>query len=137
MTLKLVLDQYVQNQFDFDRPINFRIYDEDEQPFDTSTYTKAVAKTFMDTRALFVGGWRNVATGFGYIHPEGTVSQLVSDIPVTWTDPANGQGSFAYTQTTRPSRAGIQYIEIELSKPNEQTSTERTRLTVRPSPGSN
>lgn len=45
MTLKLVLDQYVQNQFNFGRPINFCIYDEDEQPFDASTYTSTVSKT--------------------------------------------------------------------------------------------
>lgn len=51
----------------------------------------------MDTRTLFVGGWCNVATGFGYVHLEGTVSQIVQDIPVTFTDPVNGQGFFSYT----------------------------------------
>jgi hypothetical protein len=129
VVLRLVLDQYEFARYDFGRNINFKLYQEDgSTPFDASGYT-GVVKAFkrQGDRAFF---FRDVAKAMSVM---GSIAQIISDITVTWDTQTDGVGHWAWTSTLRPSVPGMLWIEIQLTKSGEQTSSELLRTFVHPS----
>lgn len=127
--LKLVLDTYRISMFDYGNDVNFKLYDEDLNAFDASTYTTAVVKTFKrpGDRALF---FRDVAKAITLIR---NVAQIVEDRTVTWTTQASGEGKFTYSQSQRPAVAGYSWIQVQLEKSGAKLSSELVRIFVEPS----
>lgn len=138
MVLQLVLDQESFARYDFGRQINFRIYSETDPflftntAFDASSYTGAVVKIFKrhGDRAFF---FRDVERALSVI---GTVAQVISDIDVTWDTQASGIGHFSFSQSLRPTIAGNMWLEIQLTKSGEQTSSELRKIYIQPSESS-
>ena len=129
MVLSMTLGQYEFARFDFGRPVTFELFQEDkETPFDASGYT-GVLKSFKRAgdRAFF---FRDVERALSVI---GQIAQIITDIPVTFTTQTDGVGTFAYTETARPTVPGYLWLEIQLTKSGEQTSTELIRVFVHPS----
>ena len=129
--LRLALDQYEYAAFDFGRNTTFRLYQEDGSTvFDATGYT-GVMKAYLregDARDfVFV----DVSRAIGLLR--GRVAQIISDIPVTFTDQANGVGTFAFNQSQRPNLTGFLEIQIQLSQSGEVTSSELVRVNIRPS----
>jgi len=132
MVLRMVLDQYEFARFDFGRAVTFRLYQEDGiTPFDASGYT-GVLKSFKRAgdRAFF---FRDVERALSVI---GQLAQIIIDISVTFTTQTDGVGTFAYTESARPSVPGYLWLEIQLTKSGEQTSSELVRVFVHPSEAS-
>lgn len=137
MSLKLVLDQYEFSRYDYGRAIGFKIYDEDENPFNCNSYTPSVAKIFKrhgERAEVF----RDVAR---LVMVRGELAQVVNDITVAWTDQANGEGTITLTKTDRFTVQGLHWMEVELrdnADPDSRTvqiSTELVRVYVDPSEG--
>jgi len=129
MVLSLVLDQYEFMRYDFGRAVTFRLYTEDkETPFDASGYT-GVLKSFKRAgdRAFF---FRDIERALSVI---GQVAQIITDITVSWTTQTDGVGTFSYTESARPTVPGYLWLEIQLTKSGEQTSTELVRVYIHPS----
>lgn len=127
-----MFDQYEFARYDFGRNITFRLYEEDGiTTFDASGYT-GVIKAFKrhGDRAFF---FRDVAKALTVI---GQVAQIIGDITVTFTDQANGVGTWAWTANQRPSVPGVLWIELQLTKVGEQTSSELVKTYVHPSEAS-
>ncbi len=126
--LQLTFDQYEFARYDFGRNIAFKLYDEDGVAFDASGYT-GVVKSFKrhGDRAFF---FRDVAKALTVV---GQVAQIIGDIDVAWTTQNIGEGTWAWTSSERPSIPGVLWIEIQLKKSGEQTSTELIRTYVHPS----
>ena len=127
--LRLALDQYEFARYDYGRNITFRLYQEDgSTAFDATGYI-GVAKAFKrhGDRAFFQRDVERMLT----VH--GELAQTINDITVSWTDQANGVGTFAWTVSDRPSVTGFLYIEIQLTQSGEQTSSELVRTFVHPS----
>lgn len=125
----MVLDQYEFMRHDFGRPVTFRLYQEDgETPFDASGYT-GVLKSFKRAgdRAFF---FRDVERALSVI---GQVAQIITDITIVFTTQTDGVGTFAYTESAKPTVPGYLWLEIQLVKAGEQTSTELVRVYVHPS----
>jgi len=128
----MVLDQYEFARFDFGRNVTFKLYQEDgETPFDASGYT-GVLKSFKRSgdRAFF---FRDVERALSVI---GQLAQIIIDVAVTFTTQTDGVGTFAYTETARPTVPGYLWLEIQLVKSGEQTSSELVRVFVHPSEAS-
>ena len=117
MALQLILDERDIPMYDWGREINFKIYDENNNPYNCSFATGgAVLKTF---------------DRFG--------NQIINDITVTWTNEAQGQGFFQYSNQYRPSEIGAYYVCVQMwdnagPPPNEQISTGFFRITFTPQP---
>ncbi len=130
--LRLVFDQYEFARYDFGRNIVFKLYSEDGiTPFNATGYT-GVVKSFKrhGDRAFF---FRDVAKALTVV---GQVAQIIGDITVSWTTQASGEGTWAWTSSERPSIPGVLWIEIQLTKSGEQTSSELIRTYVHPSEAS-
>ena len=124
-----MFDQYEFARYDFGRNITFRLYEEDGvTTFNATGYT-GVIKSFKrhGDRAFF---FRDVAKALTVI---GQVAQIIGDISVTFTDIANGVGTWAWTSSERPSIPGVLWIELQLTKVGEQTSSELVKTYVHPS----
>jgi len=126
VVLRLVFDQYEWMQNDFGRNTNFKIYQEDgETPFDASGYTGVVkAYKRQGDRAFF---FRDVERAMSVI---GQIAQVISDITVSWTVQTDGTGTWKWTSTLKPSIPGALWIEIQLTKSGEQTTTELLKTYV-------
>jgi len=127
----MVLDQYEFARFDFGRNVNFKLYQEDgETPFDASGYT-SVLKSFKRAgdRAFF---FRDVERALSVI---GQLAQVISDITIVFTSQTDGIGTFAFTNSLRPTIPGYLWLEIQLTKAGEQTSSELIKVYVHPSEG--
>jgi len=125
----MVLDQYEFARYDFGRDVNFELYQEDgETPFDASGYT-GVLKSFKRAgdRAFF---FRDVERALSVI---GQIAQIITDIDITFTTQTDGVGTFKYTESVRPTVPGYMWLEIQLTKAGERTSTELIRVYVHPS----
>jgi hypothetical protein len=108
--LKLLLTEgYAFPAFDYGRTVNFKIYTEDDTPFDGSTYT-AYARLFNE-----VGG------------------EVIDEIQTAQVN-SSGVGSFAFTPTKHPSATGPHYLEVQLEKSGQRISTERRRVIITLSP---
>lgn len=137
MVLKLALDQETFARYDFGRQINFRLYNETDPflfsntAFDASSYTGAVVKVFKrhGDRAFF---FRDVSRALTVI---GTLAQVITDIDVTWDTQASGIGHFSFSQSARPTIQGWMWVEIQLTKSGEQTSSELKKIYIQPSEG--
>ena len=131
----MVLDQYEFSRYDYGRTITGRIYEEDgSTTFNASTDSlNGVVKTFKrhGDRAFF---FRDVAKALTVL---GSVSQIISDIDITWTDQANGVFTFKWTANSRPHVPGFIWIEVQLtdSPKTMQISTEMVRCFVYASEG--
>jgi len=126
------LDQYEFARFDFGRAVTFRLYQEDgETEFDASGYT-GVLKSFKRAgdRAFF---FRDVERALSVI---GQLAQIITDITISFTTQTAGVGTFAYTESARPTVPGYLWLEIQLVKAGEQTSSELVRVFVHPSEAS-
>ena len=115
-------------RYDFGSTIAFKLYNEDLTTFDADGYT-GVLKTYKrhGDRAFF---FRDVERALSVI---GQLAQIITDIAVTFTTQTDGVGTFAYTETVRPTVPGYLWLEIQLTKSGEQTSTELVRVFVHPS----
>jgi len=125
----MVLDQYEFARYDFGRAVTFRLYQEDgETEFDASGYT-GVLKSFKRAgdRAFF---FRDVERALSVT---GQLAQVISDIAVVFTTQTAGVGTFAFTSTLRPTIPGYLWLEVQLTKAGEQTSSELIRVFVHPS----
>jgi len=132
MVLRMVLDQYEFARFDFGRAVTFRLYQEDgETPFDASGYT-GVLKSFKRAgdRAFF---FRDVERALSVI---GQLAQIITDVTVVFTTQTDGVGTFTYTSSARPTVPGYLWLEVQLTKADEQTSSELVRVFVHPSEAS-
>ncbi|AIC16938.1 hypothetical protein [Nitrososphaera viennensis] len=110
--LKLVLTQgYTFAANDYGRPYAFRIYNEDDTPFDATTYGLPTIKVFG-------------ISGNAAIQP----------LAGSWTAQNQGAGAFSFAQSNCLTASGPHYIEVQLEKPGVATSTGRRRITVTPSP---
>ena len=116
-------------RYDFGETIPFKLYNEDNSAFDASTFTGAVAKTYKQhgDRAFWI---RDVAKALTI---QGQLGQIINDIDVSWTDQANGEGTFAYTQSDRPSIAGYNWVSIQVTKTGAQISSDLIRMFIQPS----
>lgn len=124
--LRLTLSQYEWARYDFGRNTTFRLYEEDgTTAFDATGYT-GVVKAFKrhGDRAFF---FRDVERALTVV---GNLAQIINDITVSWTTQASGIGTFAWTQSDRPSVPGFLWIEVQLTKTGEQTSSELIRTFV-------
>ncbi len=132
----MVLDQYEFARYDFGRTITGRIYEEDGvTAFDATTLSldDGVVKAFKrhGDRAFF---FRDVARALTVI---GQLSQLITDVPISWSDQANGVFTFKWTSAARPHVPGYMWIEVQLidDPKTVQISTELVRVFVSPSEG--
>ena len=115
-------------RYDYGETIAFKLYNEDLTAFNASTYT-GVLKTFKrhGDRAFF---FRDVERALSVV---GTLAQIVGDITVSWTDQANGEGTFAYTESLRPTVPGYMWLEVQLTKSGAQISSDLVRVYIQPS----
>ena len=125
------MDQWEFARYDFGRDINIKLYDEQGAQFDADGYT-GVIKSFKrhGDRAFF---FRDVAKALTVV---GQVAQIIGDVDITWTTQNIGEGTFKWTSFERPSIPGVLWIEAQLSKSGEQTSSELIRTYVHPSEAS-
>ena len=106
--LRLILTQgYAFNTNDHNRVYSFKVYNEDDSPFDASGYDAPIVEVFNDLGS----------------------SEL---LPITgsWTTQGLGVGTFSFTSTNNLSRIGSYYIMVQLVKPGTVIGTERRRITV-------
>ena len=108
--LQLKLSQYVFGTYDYGRNVTFKIYDETDTAFDASTYTGKIK--VMDEMG----------------------SQIISDITPSWTTQTSGIGTFAFTNTLKPSYDSFLWIEASLTKSGVEISTEPVRIRIRRGP---
>lgn len=110
--LKLVLTQgYTFATNDYGRTYAFKIYNEDDTPFDATTYDLPTINVF-------------ALAGNAVIQP----------LAGSWTAQNQGTGTFSFAQSNCLTVSGPYYIEVQLEKPGVVTSTERRKITVTPSP---
>ena len=102
--LQMTLDRYRFPQNDYGRNISFKIYDEDGLVFNCNGYTPE----------LIVLNWNR--------------SQFIDQITPTWTNQSQGEGTFKFTKEKRLDRPDFYFLEIQLTKADEQTSTELRRI---------
>ena len=106
--LKLILTQgYAFNTNDHNRVYSFKVYNEDDSPFDASGYDAPIIEVFNDVGCLVL-------------------------LPITgiWTTQASGVGSFTFASTNYLRLIGSHYIMVQLVKPGTIVGTERRRITV-------
>lgn len=115
-------------RYDYGSTIAFKLYNEDLTAFDATGYT-GVLKSFKrhGDRAFF---WRDVERALAV---QGTVAQIIGDITVSWTTQASGEGTFAYTESNRPSIVGTMWLEVQLTKSGEQLSSDLVKIYVQAS----
>lgn len=107
--LKLVLTQgYTFAANDYGRPHPFKIYNEDDTPFDAGTYNAPSLNVFDQNGSIILS-----LTG-------------------SWTAQNQGTGSLSFTESNRLTAAGPHYLEVQLDKIGALVSTERRRITVVP-----
>jgi len=136
VTLIATLDAYEFNRYDFGETINFKLYKytgdgiDTFTEFDATAYDTVVIKVFKrhGDRAFF---FRDVAKALTVI---GQVAQIISDIAATFTVKSSGTGSFAFTQTLRPTIPGYFWVMVQLRKnAGGQESSQLMRMFVNPS----
>lgn len=111
--LKLVLPQgYSFQAGDYGRQYTFKIYTEDDAPFDATGYGLPAVKVFD-------------RDGSGIVTVAGS-----------WTAQNQGAGAFSFAQPAGSvlSATGPCYLEVQMEKSGALVSTERRRITVFPSP---
>lgn len=107
--LKLVLTQgYTFAADDYGRSHGFRIYNEDDTPFDASTYNAPSVNVFDQN------------------------GHITLSITGSWTAQNQGIGAFSFTESSRLAVQGPHYLEVQLDKIGVLVSTERRRITVTP-----
>jgi hypothetical protein len=135
LTKRLVLSQYEWSRYDFGETITGKIYEEDGVTPYNATGLNGVVKSFKrhGDRAFF---FRDVARA---LTVQGTLAQMISDVAITWTNQAQGEFSFAWTSSLRPSIPGFLWIEVEMTdsptNPTKKLSTELVRTFVTGSEG--
>ncbi len=134
MVLKIRFDQYEFARYDYGRTIAFKIYEEDGiTQFDATadSLDTIVIKSFKrhGDRAFF---FRDVARALSVL---GIMAQMIEDVPAVWTTQNIGEGTFAWTETLRPSIPGYLWLEAQLSDTpkTKQVSTELIRTFVQAS----
>jgi hypothetical protein len=107
--LKLVMTQgYTFAANDYGRVHAFKIYNEDDTPFDVSTYNAPSINVFDQN------------------------GSIILSITGSWTVQNQGTGTFAFTESNRLTAPGPHYLEVQLDKISTIVSTERRRITVTP-----
>ena len=104
--LQLKLSRYKFPIDDYGRNVSFKIYDESGSAFDCSGYTPEL------------------------IVLDNNKSHYIDLITPSWTTQSSGTGTFAFTETKTFGKAGHYFLEIQLTKSGEQTSTELQRITA-------
>ncbi len=115
-------------RFDFGQTIAFKLYNEDLTQFNATGFT-GVLKSYKrhGDRAFF---FRDVARALSVV---GTLAQVITDITVTFTNQAIGEGTFAYTSDARPTIPGMLWLEVELTKTGQQLSSDLVRVYIQAS----
>lgn len=98
------LSSYEFPVYDYGNDITFRLYDEDGNAFNASTFT---AEVFVSTWALGL---------------------YIDGIVPTWTTQSSGIGKFQFTETKTVDRPDIYHLEIQLTKAGVKLSTEAVKV---------
>jgi hypothetical protein len=102
--LQLKLSSYEFPIYDYGNDITFKLYDEDGESFDASTYTAEV----------LVSTW--------------SLGLYIDGIVPTWTTQSSGIGTFQFTETKTIDTPNIYHIEIQLTKSGVKLSTEAVKI---------
>ena len=102
--LQMKLSSYEFPVYDYGNDITFRLYDEDGNAFNASTFT---AEVFVSTWALGL---------------------YIDGIVPTWTTQSSGIGKFQFTETKTVDRPVIYHLEIQLTKAGVKLSTEAVKV---------
>lgn len=115
-------------RYDYGESIPFKLYEEDDSVYNATGRT-VVIKSYKrhGDRAFF---HRDVAKA---LTVQGQIAQLINDISVSWTDQANGEGTFSYTATDRPTVAGHLWISAQATSSGYQESSDLVRIYIQPS----
>ena len=98
------LSSYEFPVYDYGNDITFRLYDEDGNAFNASTFT---AEVFVSTWALGL---------------------YIDGIVPTWTTQSSGIGKFQFTETKTVDRPDIYHLEIQLTKAGVKLSSEAVKV---------
>lgn len=102
--LQMKLSSYEFPVYDYGNDITFRLYDEDGNAFNASTFT---AEVFVSTWALGL---------------------YIDGIVPTWTTQSSGIGKFQFTETKTVDRPDIYHLEIQLTKAGVKLSSEAVKV---------
>lgn len=102
------LSRYDFAQWEFGRNVTFKLYDEAEAAYNCTGYT-------FEMKFLSDG-----------------LAQILNDIAVSWTTQSSGIGTFAFTNTDKPSVTGYAYIQFVGTKSGEQIASHPVRVYVSP-----
>lgn len=120
--LNLIVGDPQYGQYDFGNTITVKIYEADKStPFDASGLTGVVQtfKRYGDDNFL---PFKDVARA---IRLTGNMAQVIEDIPIVFTEIANGIATFAWTETKRPSLFGRFWIKVVLSSGTTKVQSTR------------
>lgn len=115
-------------RYDFGHDIAFKLYNEDLTQFDATGWTGNL-KSYKrhGDRAFF---FRDVERALSVV---GILAQVIPNIAVSWTTQNIGEGTFAYTETARPTLPAYYWVEVTLTKSGAQLSSDLVRIYVQPS----
>lgn len=127
--LNLVLGDPQYGQYDYGNDITIKIYNEDKStPFNGTGYTGAIQtfKRYGDDNFL---PFKDVARA---IRLTGNMAQVIENIPIIFTNIINGEATFQFTETKRPSLFGRFWIKLILTSENNILSTRFVSVYVHP-----
>ena len=110
--LNIVMDQYEFAQYDFGRPTNIKLYEEDKKTLFTGTGFTGVIQAFKRHGDGSFFPFRDVARGLAIF---GIGAQIISNVDINFTID-NHTGTFSWNSNDLPTVPGYLWIKALLFK---------------------
>ncbi len=110
--LSMTMDQYEFAQFDFGRPTNIKLYEEDKATLFTGSGFQGVIRSYKRHTDGTFYYWQDVARG---IAVTGFGAQVINDVPIVFTS-GNNEGNFTWTKDALPTIPNYLWIKALLFK---------------------
>lgn len=126
--LSMVADQFEYSQYDFGRPTNIKLYEEDKKTLFTGTGYTGVIQSFKRHGDGSFFPFRDVARGLAVM---GFIAQIIEDVPISFTS-GNHTGTFVWDATKQPTVQGYLWLKAVLKKSGESVSSKLIRVYIQP-----
>lgn len=105
------MSQYEFAQYDYGRPTNIKLYQEDKAtPFNATGYDGVIQAYKRHTDGTFYY-WQDVARG---IAVTGFGAQVINNVPITWTTQGSAEGTFVWTKQDNPTIPKYLWLKAKL-----------------------